>query len=103
MVDTIGLNDKTQTDRFGTPHSDRMHVVERYRVARDHRTLEVQFTVDDPGAFTMPWSARARFRARPPIFEEQVCAENNRFVGLVFDGGRPTTTVYTPTAAKPDF
>ena len=72
MVDTIGLNDKTQTDRFGTPHSDRMHVVER-------------------------------FRARPPIFEEQVCAENNRFVGLVFDGGRPTTTVYTPTAGKPDF
>jgi hypothetical protein len=103
MVDTIGLNDKTQTDRFGTPHSDQMHVVERYRVASDHRTIEVQFTVDDPGAFTMPWSARVRFRARPPVFEEQVCAENNRFVGLVFDGGRPTTTVYTPTAAKPDF
>ena len=103
VVDTIGLNDRTQTDRFGTPHSDRMHVVERYRVASDHRTLEVQFTVDDPGAFTMPWSARARFRARPPIFEEQVCAENNRFVGLVFDGGRPTTTVYTPTAGTPDF
>jgi len=103
VVDTIGLNDKTQTDRFGTPHSDQMHVVERYRVARDHRTLEVEFTVDDPGAFTMPWSARVRFRARPPDFEEQVCAENNRFIGLVFDGGRPTTTVYTPTAAKPDF
>jgi hypothetical protein len=44
-----------------------------------------------------------RFRARPPGLEEQVCAENNRFIGLVFDGGRPTTTVYTPTAAKPDF
>jgi hypothetical protein len=103
VVDTIGLNDKTQTDRFGTPHSDLMHVIERYRVASDHRTLEVEFTVDDPGAFSMPWSARVRFRARPPVFEEQVCAENNRFIGLVFDGGRPTTTVYTPTAAKPDF
>jgi len=103
VVDTIGLNDKSQTDRFGTPHSDRMHVVERYRVAPDHKTLEVQFTVDDPGAFTMPWSARVRFGARPPRFDEQVCAENNRFVGLVFDGGKATTSVYTPTASKPDF
>jgi len=103
VVDTIGQNDKTQADRFGTPHSDRIHVVERYRVAPDHRTLEVQFTVDDPGAFAMPWSARARFRARPADFEEQICAENNRFVGLVFDGGKPTTSVYAPTAGKPDF
>jgi hypothetical protein len=103
VVDTIGLNDKTQTDRFGTPHSDQMRVVERYRVAGDHRTLEVQFTVDDPGAFTMPWSARVRFRARPANFTEQICAENNRFVGLVFDGGKATTSVYTPTAGKPDF
>jgi hypothetical protein len=103
VVDTIGLNDKTQIDRFGTSHSDRIHVVERYRVAPDHKTLEVQFTVDDPGAFTMPWSARVRLGARPPRFDEQVCAENNRFVGLVFDGGKATTSVYTPTAQKPDF
>src|SRR6266850_390025 len=52
VVDTIAQNDKTQVDRFGTPHSDRIHVVERYRVSPDRRTLEVQFTVDDPGAFT---------------------------------------------------
>jgi hypothetical protein len=103
VVDTVGLNDKTETDRFGTPHSDQMHVVERYRVAPDRRTLEVQFTVDDPGAFTSPWSARVRFGARPFKFEEQVCAENNRYVGLVFDGGKATTSVPTPTAGKPDF
>jgi hypothetical protein len=103
VVDTIGKNDKTQTDRFGTPHSDRIHVVERYRVAADHRTLEVQFTVDDPGAFTMPWSARVRYGARSSNFEEQVCAENNRFIGVVFDDGKATTSVYTPTAGKPDF
>ena len=103
VVDTIGLNDKSQIDRFGTPHSDRIHVVERYRIAPDRKTLEVQFTVDDPGAFTMPWSARVRLGARPPRFDEQVCAENNRFVGLVFDRGKATTSVYTPTASKPDF
>ena len=103
VVDTIGLNDKTQIDRFGTTHSDRIHVVERYRVAPDRKTLEVQFTVDDPGAFTTPWSARVRLGARPPRFDEQVCAENNRFVGLVFDQGKATISVYTPTASKPDF
>jgi len=32
VVDTIGLNDLTHIDRFATPHSDRIHVVERYRV-----------------------------------------------------------------------
>jgi hypothetical protein len=103
VVDTIGQNDKSQIDRFGTPHSDQIHVVERYRIAADHRTLEVQFTVDDPGAFAMPWSGRVRFGARPANFDEQVCAENNRFVGLVFDGGKETTLVPTPTASKPDF
>jgi hypothetical protein len=103
VVDTIGQNDRTQIDRFGTSHSDQIHVVERYRIAADHRTLEVRFTVDDPGAFTMPWSGRVRFGARPARFDEQICAENNRFVGTVFADGQITTTVHTPVASKPDF
>lgn len=43
--------------RFGTPHTDKIHVVERYRLIHDEcgRGLEVVFTVDDPGAFTTPW------------------------------------------------
>ena len=103
VVDTIGQNDKTQIDRFGTPHSDQIHVIERYRLSADRRSLEVQFTVDDPGAFTMPWSGRARFAARRADWDEQVCAENNRFVGTVTVRGKRTTTVPTPTANKPDF
>jgi len=59
VVDTIGENDKTHSDRFGTPHSDRIHVVERYRVTADRKRLEVLATIDDPGAFTREWSARA--------------------------------------------
>jgi len=103
VVDTIGQNDKTQIDRFGTPHSDRIHVVERYHLSPDRRSLEVQFTVDDPGAFTAPWSARARFMRRRTDWDEQVCAENNRFVGTVTVDGKVTSTVPTPTADKPDF
>jgi hypothetical protein len=103
VVDTIGQNDKTQIDRFGTPHSSEIHVIERYRLSPDHKGLEVQFTVDDPGAFTMPWSGRARFARRRANWEEEVCAENNRFIGKVTVGGKITTNVPTPAAGKPDF
>ena len=104
VVDTIGQNDKTQIDRFGTPHSNRIHVVERYRLSPDRKTMEVQFTVDDPGAFTTAWSGRARFAVRRANWEEEVCAENNRFVGKVtVDGKVYTNEVPTPTSGKPDF
>jgi len=41
--------------------------------------LEAEISVDDPGAFTMPWSAMQRWRLREgrPV-TELVCAENNR-------------------------
>ena len=103
VVDTIGQNDKTQIDRLGTTHSDQIHVVERIRLAPDGRSLEVQFTVEDPGAFTMPWSARVRSVNRNRNWDEQICAENNRFVGRVTVGGKITTIVPTPTDDTPDF
>ena len=78
VVDTIGLNDKTWTDRFATPHTERLHVVERYRVIEDGKLLEVFFTVEDAGAFTTPWSAITRYpRVNIERIEEEACAENN--------------------------
>ncbi len=103
VVDTIGQNDKTQIDRFGTTHSDQIHVMERIRLGPDGRSFEVQFTVEDPGAFTMPWSARVRSVTRNSNWDEQICAENNRFVGRVTVGGIVTRTVPTPTDDTPDF
>jgi hypothetical protein len=83
VVDTIGMNDKTWTDRFATPHTNALHVVERYRVTNNGKTLEDFFTVEDPGAFTTPWSAVLNYsRTRVGGLEEVVCAENNR--GLPF-------------------
>ena len=102
VVDTIGQNDRTQIDRFGTTHSAQLHVMERYRISPDGR-LEVQFTVEDPVAFTTPWSARVRFAASRQPWDEEVCAENNRFVGEVTIAGRITRDVPIPTAARPDF
>ena len=103
VVDTIGENDKTQVDRFGTPHSDQIHVIEYYKISPDRRNLTVQFTVEDPGAYTMPWSAQARFVNRKADWDEQICAENNRFVGTVTVSGKITTSVTVPTSDRADF
>lgn len=95
VIDTIGLNDKTDTDRFGTPHSDQMHVLERYRLTADRQSLEVRFTVEDAKFFTTAWSGRADYRRDTRGIRELICAENNRSD----IGDQPPI----PTAAKPDF
>jgi hypothetical protein len=85
IVDTIGMTADTPVDLFGTPHSEEMHVIERYRVTENGGKLEVQITVDDPKAFKKPWSgvlsygrtANSRW-AGVTMLEEEVCAENNR-------------------------
>jgi hypothetical protein len=59
--------------------------------------LQIQFTVEDAGAFTMPWSAAVTYRrARGDIWDEHVCAENRH----EYYSGRDTAV---PTADKPDF
>ena len=107
VVDTIGENDRTYTDRFFTPHSDRIRVVERYKAAGDRKTMHVQLTVEDPETFTTPWSAQVTYKADTTPYEETICAENNRGFeeGLITEANRvpgsyPTTP---PIAAKPDF
>jgi hypothetical protein len=95
VVDTIGLNDKAETDRFGSPHSDQIHVVERYRLSDDKKILEVLFTVDDPQWFTTVWSGRADYKRNARIYGETICAENSQ-AGI----GEPLPI---PVAAKPDF
>jgi hypothetical protein len=97
VVDTTGENDKTDVDRFGTPHSDQIHVVERYRRIHDGGNIEVNVTVEDPVAFTTPWSASAHYVAdRNNDFLEIVCAESQR----IFWPGRQ---ISLPVANSPDF
>jgi hypothetical protein len=77
VVDTVGLVKEKQIDESGTLHSDQLHVVERIRKVND--TLEVLFTIDDPKAFTAPWTARRVWHWRPDVrLLEYVCEENNR-------------------------
>ena len=99
VIDTIGetTHPLSFVDNYRTPHSKDLHVVERWKIIDNGNRIEVSFTADDPGAFTMPWGCMMRYRHRPnQKMEEFSCAENNAdYFGL---------DDYTiPTAAKPDF
>jgi len=79
VVDTVGLNGKMWLDRVGHPDSDQMHIGERiHRV--DDKTLQVDFTFDDPKSYPKPWTATMQFRLQTTWrIMEDVCEDNLRF------------------------
>src|SRR3984957_13389249 len=77
VVDTIGMNDESFVDSYRTPHTKELHVVERFKLIDGGKVLEVDFTVEDPGAFTMPWPASKRWKRVQALLAEEACAENN--------------------------
>jgi hypothetical protein len=101
VVDTVGVTTRAAVDYYLTPHTDKLHIVERYRVVDDGKTLEVSFTVDDPGAFTMPWSASQRYQKAPQgVMQEVACAEGESFAPIQ----DPQQKLYPiPRAEAPDF
>jgi hypothetical protein len=132
VIDTVGIKigPFAMVDQYGTPYTEALHVVERYRLidyeaakeseergekenyrlpisdagfARnpDYKGegLQLQFTVEDEGVFTMPWSATMTYRRPLSLFgewPEYVCAENPH-------GYFPGKKAALPTANKPDF
>jgi hypothetical protein len=79
VVDTIGITTKVAVDYYSTPHTDKLHVVERYRRVDNGNTLEVTFTAEDTGAFTTAWSASQRYKRDETPIREVVCAEGEAF------------------------
>jgi len=78
VVDTVGISTKTVVDNYRTPHTDGLHVVERFRLTNDAKNLEVVVTVEDPGAFTTPWTAMQRYRrVEQGPMTESTCIEGN--------------------------
>jgi len=115
VVDTIGIDKRTFVDGYQTPHTEQLHVVERFRVIDGGNGVEINVQVEDPGAFTMPWSAIQRWRrVEPGVAEndiplnavssssdagplrESACAENP--VSYFGDESIPV-----PRAETPDF
>jgi len=78
VVDTRGFNGKAWLDQLGRPTTDRLHVIERFR-RPDLGRLTIDITIDDPGAYTRPWTVKQEVYLRPgwePL--EFICGENNR-------------------------
>jgi hypothetical protein len=78
VIDTIGFNDKTNLDTVGHPHSDQLHLVERF-TRSDEKHIAYEITVDDPRAYTKPWTNKRVFTLRPDWeIMEYSCEENNK-------------------------
>jgi hypothetical protein len=123
VIDTVGIKvgPFAMVDMYGTPHTEALHVVERYRLldpeqakegferdAKEHnigegmrnpnrqgKYLQLLLTVEDEGVFTTPWTATMTYGFRPPNWEEEVCAEN-----IQWYSGKEAQV---PRAERPDF
>jgi hypothetical protein len=79
VADTVNFNDKTWLDRVGHPHTEALHVVERIR-RTNHYHLTDDITIDDPKAYTKPWSAHLDFLLRPKwTLAELFCEDQDTF------------------------
>jgi hypothetical protein len=128
VVDTVGfkVGPLSMVDIYGTPHSEALHLVERYRLVdrqsalqslkqlesqnrlvvggtvagiadpKDKAALQVQFTVEDDKMFTMPWSAAVTYLRDTAPWLEVPCGENNGFSFSLDPAG-------FPHADTPDF
>ena len=73
VIDTIGFNDKTWLDMVGHPHSDALHTVERIR-RLTHDSLEMQLTIDDPRAYTQPFTTKRVYKLSSFPMGETMCS-----------------------------
>ena len=83
VIDSIGFNDKFWFDFAGHPHTEKLHVTERFRRS-DYGHLDLEVVIDDPGAYTKPFT----MYGRSPLVEnseimEYICNENNQDVGHI--------------------
>jgi hypothetical protein len=79
VIDTVGFNDKFWFDRRGHPHTEQLHTIERW-TRKDLGHLENQVTIDDPGAYSRPFTTTytATLNDGDELME-YICSENNLF------------------------
>jgi len=77
VVDSAGFRDVTMLDDKGIPHTEQMRLTTKFRLGKGGKTMTATYTIEDPGAFTHPWTAKASFVKKPAGFQvpEEVCAE----------------------------
>jgi hypothetical protein len=108
VVDTVGIIDTTWVDAFGTPHSDELHVVERFR-RTSPTTMQLDINLEDPKAFTAPIVGKLILEARPgrelqPVLtcEDRILADNPADAWPFFVGEYPKINIpdTVPTLKK---
>jgi hypothetical protein len=83
VVETIGYNDKTWIDMSGYPHTEDMRTIERF-MRRDFGHMDVEITIDDPKAYTKPWTPTLHFDLRADFeMMEEVCDNEKDAVHMV--------------------
>ena len=89
VVDTIGYNDRFWFDFKGHPHTERLHTIERYTFDGPNKLVN-KVTIDDPGAYTKPFTVTFTAERAPAGTElmEYICQENNQ--DLPHISGPPT-------------
>jgi len=109
VIDTVGMNAKTFADNFRTPHTDKLHVIERLRRTEGGKVLEIRVTADDPNTFVQPWQGTRRYNLGQPIdrgeaepghlgVAESICQEGNLTASDL-----KSADYNVPVAGKADF
>ena len=80
LVDTVGLRPETWIDPAGTPHSDALHIVERFRRTGEE-TMEVEFLFEDPETFTKPWGGKRSYQSSDTEPLEYILCEERLRIG----------------------
>ena len=97
VAETVGFSDHVQHAR-GVPHSDKMKIVERFRLT-DPDTMTIETTVSDPEVLTAPYTTTASLRRhRNWTISEYICVENNR--NYVDQSGKAGINLTLPGAPK---
>lgn len=75
VVDSVGFNERTWLDDAGHPHTEQLHVIEKY-TRTGPLTMRYEVLIDDPGAYTQPWSVRSNLSFRPGgKLAEDICLD----------------------------
>ncbi len=88
VIDTVGFNEKFWLTREGIPLTEHLHLTEKFTRV-NHDTLKYEATIDDPGAYSAPWTGGWNIAWQPgEELYEYVCQDNNRDVKHMFGGAR---------------
>jgi hypothetical protein len=86
VVDTVGFNERGWIDAYGTPTTKQLHLVEKW-TRLDFKTLRYEITIDDPGAYTAPFTTGMlmTYQSGREMFEF-VCQDGNLGGELMIGG-----------------